>query len=137
MKDHKELNDRDFVELFSSMDFPFDLFNHEAHLRLAYIHIKKSGTDKAVDIIRYQLKEYVEHLGVPDIYHETLTVASIKAVDHFIRENENRTFNELIEDHPELMTDFRSMIQSHYSMDIFNSPEARAQYLEPDIQDFD
>ena len=137
MIDHYSLNDEQFETLFATAEFPSELFNHEAHLRLAYIHIQKYGLEIAEQNITEQLISYVSKLGASDKFHLTLTVASVKAIDHFMRRTQTDNFSELIQKHPGLNTHFKELIQSHYKEDIFNSEEARKRYMTPSLQDFD
>jgi hypothetical protein len=51
MNSHFELSDELFEEQFQNCQLNPALFNHEAHLRLAWIHITKYGIDKAIENI--------------------------------------------------------------------------------------
>ena len=45
---HHLLTNDEFEEKFESCTLPACYFTHEAHLRLAYIHIKKHGVKQAI-----------------------------------------------------------------------------------------
>lgn len=137
MESHTQLSDIDFEVQFANCQLAPSLFNHEAHLRLAWIHIKKYGVEKALNNIQQQLLQFVSHLGAKDKYNTTLTVAAIKAVDHFITKSKSDRFNEFILEFPQLKTKFKELMASHYSIDIFNSPKAKNSYLAPDLLPFD
>ncbi|MBX2815025.1 MAG: hypothetical protein KTR24_03475 [Saprospiraceae bacterium] len=133
---HSQIDDSDFEHQFASGGLSPSLFDHEAHLRLAWIHVRRYGRDQAVVNITAQLKAYVRRLGASDKYHETLTIASIAAVHHFMRRSDAGSFNALLLEFPQLKYDFKSLIASHYSHNIFECSEARAIYQEPDLQPF-
>ncbi len=136
MNSHVELSDDLFEEQFQNCRFDTALFNHEAHLRLAWIHVTKYGEAKAIENITSQLYAYVVSLGAIDKYNKTLTVAAIKAVNHFIGRSDADNFDEFIQQFPRLKFNFKELMGSHYGIDIFNSAIAKQNYLEPDLLPF-
>lgn len=137
MKSHFELSDTQFEQQFESCTLDPNLFNHEAHLRLAYIHIQKYGQEKAIAKICNQLQVFVAHLGASDKYNATLTVAAVKAMYHFMKRSAANNFKAFIVEFPQLKNDFKKLMQSHYDFDIFNSPKAKSSFLEPNLLPFD
>lgn len=137
MTDHFQLSDVDFEKQFESCQLNPELFSHEAHLRLAWIHIKKYGIDKTLQNIQMQLKAYVKHVGAEDKYHKTITIAAVKAVYHFILKSESDNFQDFITEFPRLKHNFKGLMDSHYSVDIFSSKNSKKEYLEPDLLPFD
>lgn len=136
MKSHLELTDDEFEIQFQSAAFPPALFTHEAHVRIAWIHIKKYGCEKAIDNITGQLLDYVEAIGETGIYNHTLTVAAVKAINHFINKAASSDFAGFLEEFPRLITHFKELMAFHYSVDIFNSEIAKQQFIEPDLVPF-
>lgn len=136
MQSHHELNDQEFEAVFAASTLDPSLFSHEAHLRLAWIHIKKYSLEQAEENIQTQILRYVKHLGAEDKYHTTITIAAINAVNHFLKRSKTEDFKAFIAENPKLMTDFKALIDSHYSFDVFGSEAARIQYIKPDKQDF-
>ncbi len=131
------MTDSEFARLFANAELEAGLFTHEAHLRLAWLKIRDHGVEEAVDIIRDQLKHFVASVGAQNKYHETLTVAAVRAVHHFMIRADHASFDEFISHTPELKTRFKELISSHYSIDIFSSDEARKVFIEPDLSHFD
>jgi hypothetical protein len=136
MNSHFEINDELFETQFQNCELDPALFNHEAHLRLAWIHITKYGADKAIENITRQLFSFVVSLGAIDKYNKTLTVAAIKAVNHFICKSGTDNFYDFIQEFPRLRYNFRELMGFHYQVDIFNSEIAKQNYLEPDLLPF-
>lgn len=136
IKSHRELTDLEFEKQFSEASLPALLFTHEAHIRLAWIHIKKYGLPEAESNVSTQLKKYVKTLGAEDKYHETLTIAGVKAVNHFFKRSKTKNFSTFIQENDILLTDFKQLIQSHYSTNIFKSKQAKLEYLEPELIPF-
>lgn len=133
---HTQLTDREFMEAFASCTLDPAVFTHAAHLRLAWLYVNNHGVDDAINIIRLQLQAYVKWAGAADKYNETVTVAAVKAVDHFMKRSIARTFEEFISRHPQLLTDFVAMIRSHYRVNIFADENAKRTFMEPDLQPF-
>ena len=136
MEQHFILTDKEFEEQFANYSLEPKLFSHEAHLRIAWTHIVKYGEPKAIKNITEQLQNFVRHIGAADKYNETLTIAAIKAVTHFMRKGNLETFYEFITTYPRLKHNFENLINQHYSIDIFNSIQAKEQYIEPDLLEF-
>ena len=136
MKNHFILNDSEFEKAFESCSLDPSLFSHEAHVRLAWIHINKYGIDKAEKNIQKQLQKFVLHVGAKDKYHKTITIVAIKAVNHFIKQSNTDSFINFIEEFQQLKTNFKTLINSHYSIDVFNSEFAKVNFLKPDLIPF-
>ena len=121
MEKHFELSNTEFIQQFEDCTLNPELFTHEAHLRLAWIYIQKYGIETAIEVIRKQIQEYAISLGASEKYHETITVASIKAVSFFIKKSESKTFESFINENKQLKTNFKQLLATHYTTDIFNS----------------
>lgn len=137
MLSHIDLSDNAFEVQFETCALDPSLFTHEAHLRLAWIHITKYGLSQARKNVESQIQRFVTHVGAQYKYHHTLTVSAIYAVHHFIRKSNTGTFPEFIIENPELLENFKGLINSHYSYNIFASEEAKEGYIEPDLVPFE
>lgn len=137
MENHFELSDDAFAVQFAEGTLDPKLFNHEAHLRLAWIHIQQSGVEKAIEIINKQLFDFVNALGAGDKFNQTVTTAAIRAVYHFMLKSDTTNFQEFIQENPRLKNQFKDLLFSHYKTDIFKSEKAKREYLEPELLPFD
>jgi hypothetical protein len=83
--------------------------------------------------MRDTLRGFLEHHGIPvSKYHETITRAWIMAVRHFMdRTPPTPSADTFIDGNPRLL-DPKIML-THYSAELLFSPEARARFVEPDI----
>jgi hypothetical protein len=136
MQSHFELTDHEFEIQFQSASFPPALFTHEAHIRLAWVHIKKYGCEKAIENITGQLMDYVKTIGATGKYNHTLTIGAVKAVNHFINKSASSNFAGFIKEFPRLLSNFKDLMAYHYSGDIYNSETAKQQFVEPDLLPF-
>jgi hypothetical protein len=136
MKDHYQLTDEEFESQFSNCTLYSSIFNHEAHIRLAWIHINRYGIEQALINVDNQLYSYVCSLGAEDKYNKTVTIAAVKAVYHFMQKSNSNNFKDFILEHPRLKTNFKELLDKHYSIDIFNSDIAKSSFLEPNLLPF-
>ena len=137
MERHFDLTDPAFEQQFEAGTLNPELFTHEAHLRLAWIHLKHYGEEAAIRNVSKQLQNYVGILGAQDKYNQTLTIAAVKAVFHFMNKSKSDQFQDFIAEFPRLKFNFKDLMAQHYSVDIFNSKTAKQVFLEPDLAPFD
>ena len=134
MKHSTSPDDERFRDAFASGKVTLAQFDHRAHVRLAYVLLVKDDVDGATARMRSALLDFMGHHGVdPAKYHETITRAWILAVRHFMeRTGDTASADEFIEANP-ILLDSKIML-THYSADLLFSPEARARFVEPDLQ---
>lgn len=137
MEKHNRLTNLDFELQFKTCIMHPSVFTHEAHLRLAYIHIAKYGMPEAVRNLPHQILKYATSLGDKEKFNATVTVAAIKAVYHFMLKAKSDNFYDFIREFPELKFNFKELLGFHYAFDIFISKEAKASYQDPDLLPFD
>ena len=137
MEKHSTLSDEEFEIKFKTCQLNPSDFTHEAHLRLAWIKINTYGIKVAEQIIHHELKTYVSHFDAQDKFNLTLTRAATKAVYHFMLKSNADNFKDFIDEFPRLKYNFRALMDHHYGFDIYNSSEAKTQYLAPDLVPFD
>lgn len=126
--------DRQFREEFESGAIQPAEFDHRAHVRAAYVYLADRDTTTAIAAMRSALRGYLRHHGIdPSKYHETMTMAWILAVRHFMEKTPNAvSADQFIDSNPSLL-DSKIML-THYSAELLFSPEARAQFVEPDLE---
>ncbi|MBL7873554.1 MAG: hypothetical protein JNM78_18185 [Cyclobacteriaceae bacterium] len=129
--------DSEFEQRFKNCELSPTEFTHEAHLRLAWIHINRYGIEQAEKNITTQLQNFVAFAGAQDKFNLTLTIAAIKAVHHFVLKSKSPTFKDFIAEFPRLKYNFKELMTCHYGFDIYHSPKAKAEFLEPDLIPFD
>ena len=136
IKSHTQLSDDEFESQFESLKFKPGLFSHEAHLRLAYIHITKYGQAQAEKNMCEQIQAFGKKHG-SDGFNWTVTIAAVRALNHFIKKSETTSFEDLIKEFPRLLTNFKDLLGQHYGFNVFADKRAKAEYIEPDLLPFD
>lgn len=137
MEDHNLLSDTALEHQFEITSLSPKALSHEAHLRLAWIHIKRYGIEQAIKNLCAQLREYTEAVGAADKYNETVTVAATRAMYHFMQRTKADNFQDFIQEFPQLKNNLKGLLRSHYGYDIYSSKKARETYLEPDLAPFE
>ncbi len=125
--------DRAFRDQFESGVFPPAEFDHRAHLRLAYVYMTEHDTETAYRLMRDALHNFLEHNAVDSSkYHDTMTRAWILAVRHFMEATSSQdSADSFIEQNPEMLD--AKIMMTHYSAEVLFSDEARARFVEPDL----
>ncbi|AWX44857.1 hypothetical protein HME9304_01862 [Flagellimonas maritima] len=131
------MTDLNFMYQFEKGTYPPSLFTHEAHLRLAWVHITKYGVNTAITNVTQQIKQFTVIHNAADKYNHTLTIAAIRAVYHFMIKSKSDNFQDFIKEFPRLKFNFKELMACHYGFDIYRSPMAKVKYLQPDLLPFD
>ena len=102
-------------------------------MRLAYVYLATNDVERATTLMRGAIVNFLRHHGIaPTKYHETLTHAWILAVFHFMHRTDVRAVGRRFHRRTPLLLDSRIML-THYSADRLFSPQARAAFVEPDL----
>lgn len=126
--------DRAFAAAFEAGEIAPDAFSHRDHLRLAYVYLADADVDAAHGRMRSALIGFLDRHGITATkYHETMTRAWILAVRHFLEKTDTASSaDEFIDAHPEMLDP--AIMLTHYSAGRLFSDEARADFVEPDLQ---
>ncbi|KGL62017.1 hypothetical protein [Polaribacter sp. Hel1_85] len=136
MERHWKISDTEFEEQFSSNKFRPLWFSHEAHLRLAWIYITKYGKEIALEKYSKQLQDFANKYNAEGKYNATVTFASIQIINHFIEKSDAYDFQDFINEFSQLKSNFKEIIATYYSGDVFTSIEAKQHILLPDLKPF-
>ena len=137
METHAKLTDAAFERQFREGVLQPALFTHEAHLRLAWLYISQYGVETAIRKICSEIKQFTLRNGAADKFNQTLTVAAVKAVCHFVLKSKAKSFWDFITEFPRLKFHFKDLMAAHYSFDIYTNPKAKRHFLPPDVLPFD
>ena len=109
------------------------LFDHEAHLRLAWIMITRFGLEIGTKRICKTIKTIDKTFGDGTKYHETLTIASMHIVEHFNKKGTFNNFSDLTSTYPRLLTHFKDILGQHYKPSHLFSSMAKKTFVKPDV----
>jgi len=121
------LSDDEFLDAFHSCRLQNDEFRHGDHLRLAWIHLRRAPFEQAVVQVRSGIKAFALHHGVPQLYHETITLGWM----HLLATHRQATFDDFLKaNHPKLGNE---LPHRHWRPELLASPVAKAEWVEPDL----
>jgi hypothetical protein len=127
------LSDEALVVEFESCRLPTAQFHHADHIRLAWILLGQMDEAEATRRIERAIRRYAEHNGIGQKYHQTITLAWMMLVAAARRATPHAAcFDEFAEQHPELLA--VKNLNNYYTSERLASPEARAGWLEPDLE---
>lgn len=115
-----------------------DKWKHAEHLTVAFHYISQHDLETATDKMRGGIFNLLESFGVnlskEMPYHKTLTCFWMQTIDKFARSNSS---NLMIEAYNQLIERFdKNLPLKFYSRELLFSDRARAEFVEPDLQDF-
>ncbi|MCA9154783.1 MAG: hypothetical protein KDA38_08350 [Planctomycetales bacterium] len=132
-------DDCTFLTEFEACRWPLSEWHHRDHIKLAYLYLCRYPFEEALSRIRDRIKAHNAAHHVPDSpaqgYHETMTQAWLRLVQ-FVMDEYGRTTNaeEFYERHPELSQ--KLTLRLFYSRELIMSPQAKMEFLEPDLTAF-
>jgi hypothetical protein len=126
------MDDREFLRLFHEGRLPGEEFRHRGHLRLAWLVLSRHRRDEAESIVAREIQQFAVANGASGKYHDTLTRFWLRLVGHAIENAPNVwSIDELLAKFPFLLD--KSLPYRHWRGETFNSDEARAGWIEPDL----
>jgi hypothetical protein len=126
------MDDREFLRLFHEGLLPGEEFRHRGHLRLAWLVLSRHRRDEAESIVAREIQQFAVANGASGKYHDTLTRFWVRLVGHAIENATNVwSIDELLAKFPFLLD--KSLPYRHWRGETFNSDQARAGWIEPDL----
>jgi hypothetical protein len=123
------VDDSEYLDRFALGQL--DDLPHEGHLKAVYLQTRRSGAESAVDFARAGLRQATRRAGVPEKYHDTITVAWARIVADHARRDPRDGFESFLEAHPQLRR--RDLLDAHYTRERLSSDEGRVRFIEPDL----
>ena len=112
---------------------PGGAFRHRQHVHLAFIAIRRYGPERAAEQVGSWIRCLTAH--APQKYHTTITRAWTEIVAHHVAADGSVTdFDAFAERYPALLD--KRLLTRHYTSAALASPQARADWVEPDLAAF-
>jgi hypothetical protein len=130
------LTDEEFIQSFETCKISKEGWKHKDHLRMAWFYLKQGRTyESALQKIRSGIQKLNLSHGNPTGYHETVTpIFAIYIYRKLCAAPVDQTFEEFYAANPWLYDGANPFRKRHYSDGLWRSPEARAQFVEPDLE---
>jgi hypothetical protein len=129
------MTDEEFLFRFEHAALSRQEWNHTAHLRMAYLYLKEAGSwESVLPLVRERIRGFNAAHRNYSGYHETITTAFVRLIDdrmHGLENVEYTSFDAFSLHNPDLF-DGLSILLRHYEKATLITPEARAEFVEPD-----
>jgi hypothetical protein len=125
--------DEGFLQQFESGLCGLQDFGHATHIRLGYIYLTRHPLPDALVKTRHALLNFLNKHGISESkYSETLTLAWLMAIRHFMQQsNGTRSAAEFLANQPQLLN--TAIMLTHYSRERLFSEAGRKHFLAPDL----
>ncbi|HEX8548649.1 MAG TPA: hypothetical protein VF691_16925 [Cytophagaceae bacterium] len=129
------------IEQFSTHVLPEDKWTHQAHLTVAFWYLFNFTIDEATCYLRSGIITYNRARGKRSTptegYHETITLFWIKVIDNYLKTFPSKLLLESCNAFLNSKFSERNYILSFYSKDILATSNARAFWIEPNLQNLE
>jgi len=137
---HHPLTDADIARIglgVADRTLPKPEWTHAAHFAAAFWLITRPGADPEAEMPGL-IRAYNEATGVENTdtsgYHETITLASLKAARAFLAERPHAGLATALAELLAGPLGRSDWLMAHWSKDVLFSPTARRAWTEPDLQ---
>jgi hypothetical protein len=130
------MTDETFLQRFEACTLTHAEWNHRAHVKLAYLYLLRHSLDEAIPRVRAGIQALNAAHQTPEGpdrgYHETMTQAWLRIIHCTLSEyGPAQTADEFFDEHPQLAQ--KKVLRLFYSPGRFMSPQAKHEFLEPDL----
>jgi hypothetical protein len=144
------MTDDKFLRAFESCKLARKAWTHEGHVRMAWLYLTRLPFDEALALVRsgiqklnaaFVSRQQASCMPTPrkkpdprglDGYHDTVTVAFVTVIASRVKPDE--AFAAFRERNPDLFDRSLPALLKHYSPQRLFSPEAKAEFIEPDLE---
>ena len=125
-------HDAKTVEEFEAGTIDPDLFDHEAHVYVAWSYVQDYELKDAIVRFCSALRQLTIRLGIESKYHETITWFFMILIAERRSKDASEDWPTFRQRNPELFAGSPSIIRRYYSSERLNSTQARNQFVLPD-----
>lgn len=133
MTDTPLFSDDAFLSAFNDCSAPPAAFNHIGHLRIGWIHLQRYPVEEAIRLTCEGIERFANHLGAPDKYNRTLTVALLRLMASRGASDKNVGWEAFLSRNHDLVYDAKGLLARHYSEARMSSAEAKSSFAPPDL----
>ena len=134
MTDPRTMSDQDFITAFLDSSMPAAGFDHQGHVRAAWILLQRHPLDQAIALGCDGIARLAARLGVPDKYHRSLSEALMRLMAAGGASRADLPWPDFLAANRPLMDDALGLLARHYSPERLATAEARRSFVAPDRQ---
>ena len=126
-------SDAELLDAFVSTALPADQFNHEQHVRVAWLFVRHHGMPAALGAFPTAIKRFADAKGAHGLYHETITWAFLLIIAERLARTPAPDWATFAADNADLLSWQPSILDRYYSKEVLASALARTTFLMPDL----
>lgn len=132
---HPDALPEELAGLLAEIVPPGGAFRHREHIHLAYLAVRRHGTERAADKVAGWIRHLAAYQRAPQKFNATVTRAWTEMVAHHVAAGPPGTdFDSFAGRNPALLD--KRLLARHYSARVLASPAARTSWVEPDRAPF-
>jgi hypothetical protein len=128
------LEDVEFVKAFQDCTLDPKLFDHEGHMRLAWLFLIEHPVEVAASRFCMGLQSYAASVGHSEKFHRTVTEALVRICARREGENPSKCWKEFMDKNFDLVNDCYGHLLLYYTEAVLNSERARLHWVAPDVK---
>ena len=124
------MTEDEFFKQFENGTLNADLFDHSAHVKMAWIYLKKYDLPEALRYFSDALKNFAIVNNAQGLYHETITFAYLLLINERMKMSETlEPWEEFVENFPELFDWKDNILKKHYREETLKSLAAKKYFV--------
>lgn len=127
------MTDQELIEKFEDCSLPSELFRHRDHVKVAWLYLNRYSKLEALTRFSEKLRNFAEHLGKPQLYHETITWGHIFLIhERIMRAGKKQDWAEFAGANADILDWRDGIFKQYYSDEVIASDIARSMFVLPD-----
>ena len=127
------MTDDQFMASFEDCSLPADIFDHRAHVRMAFLYLCRYSLLETIQRFSAALAKFAAAQGKVARYHETITWAFLFLIcERMQRAGRTPSWEEFSADNADLLSWEQNILRKYYREETLASDLARATFLLPD-----
>ncbi len=127
------MNDSEFLYHFEKHTLDQKYFDHQGHLRLAWLYLSEHDLDTSIQLVCNGIKSYAESLGATTKFHLTITDATVRIIQQRMLAKKTHSWESFLEKNPDLVNHLLSILQRHFSPELLATETARTTLVKADL----
>jgi hypothetical protein len=130
------MSDQELLVGFENCTLPSAQWNHQAHVRIAFLYASRHSFQGAIEKMRASLQRYNRAVQIPEAldrgFHETITQAFMRLVIAAVRNaDQDMSSDVFCAANPDLLD--RQVLRRYYSQERLRTWEAKQEFVAPDL----
>ncbi|HEU4602951.1 MAG TPA: hypothetical protein VFS24_13325 [Steroidobacteraceae bacterium] len=128
------MTDDEFLDAFTTCTLLPQQFNHRAHVRVAWLMLRRYPVDQAIERTCEGIARLAAHFGAADKFNRTLSEALVRLMARACESTRDASFDEFLGANEWLLQDVRGALAEYYSPALLYSVDTKQQFLAPDLK---